>query len=460
MLARKSYQPPSLEPLTVSAVTKHLASEVLPDADFMGSVEVKDLLQEYGSPLFVISEETLRTLYRDFYAHFCAPGIDTRIAYSYKTNYLPAVCSIMHEEGAWAEVVSGMEYSLARALGVKGEHIVFNGPHKKREELERALAEGAIVTLDGFDDLTRVEEVADSLPEVSRVGIRINFKHGPASWTKFGFSYDTGESVKALEQIAKNPKLRLDLLHNHSGTYQLLHDIYAKAADVLIETAKQARSLGLAPTIADFGGGFPSSNRLKPVYDVPGGTEFTSSMLAPFGKAILGRLGREKGLFGNNPTLMLEPGRALVDAAAVLATTVVAKKYIPDQGTGIVLDAGVNLVPTAYWYDHKVSARGRVNGYRGPQSKETVSIFGPLCMQVDVLGERTQLHSFDVGDPAVISNVGAYCHTMSMQFIQTRPATILLGRDGPEVIQRRETWRDVFLRDKLPDRLRRNGIEF
>ena len=208
------------------------------------------------------------------------------------------------------------------------------------------------------------------------------------------------------------------------------------------------------------GGGFPSSNRLKPFYDVPGGTEFSSEMLAPFGEAILGRLGREKGLFGNDPTLVLEPGRALVDAAAVLLSTVVAKKYIPDHGTGIVLDAGVNLVPTAYWYDHRVETRGSVNMRQRQCSQESVKIFGLLCMQIDVIGEQTQLRSFEVGDAAVISNVGAYCHTMSMQFIQTRPATILLGGDGPEVIQRRETWRDVFLRDKLPNRLRRNGIEF
>lgn len=460
MLGRKRYEPPSLEPLTISAVTKQLASEVMADADFAGSIDVQSLLREYGSPLFIISEEMLRKLYRNFYANFSRPGINTRIAYSYKTNYLPAVCAIMHEEGAWAEVVSGMEYSLARSLGVQGKNIIFNGPYKTCEELKLALAEGAVVTLDGFDDLARVEEVANSLPQLSRIGIRINFKHGAMPWTKFGFSYDSGEAVKALERVAKNPKLKLDLLHNHSGTFLIFHDIYAKAADVLIETAKQARQLGLAPTIVDFGGGFPSSNQLKPFYDVPGGTEFNGDMLAPFGEAILGRLGRENGLFGNDPTLVLEPGRALVDAAAVLASTVVAKKYIPDQGTGIVLDAGVNLVPTAYWYDHKVETHGSADEPQHQRSQESVKIFGPLCMQSDVLRERTQIRSFEVGDSAVISNVGAYCHTMSMQFIQTRPATILLGRDGPEVIQRRETWRDVFRRDSLPTRLRRDGIEF
>ncbi len=460
MLARKQYAAPSLEPLTISAVTKQHTSEVLVAADLAGSIDVQSLLREYGSPLFVISEDILRKLYRNFYVNFSGPGVDTRIAYSYKTNYLPAVCAIMHEEGAWAEVVSGMEYALARSLGVPGKNIIFNGPHKTREELNLALAEGAVVTVDGFDDLARVEEVTNSLAQVSRIGIRVNFKHGPIPWTKFGFSYDSGEAVRALERIAKNPKLKLDLLHNHSGTFQIFHEIYAKAADVLIDLALQARQLGLAPTIADFGGGFPSSNKLKPFYDVPGGTEFRCDMLAPFGEAILGRLRNADGLFGDNPTLVLEPGRALVDAAAVLASTVVAKKYIPDQGTGIVLDAGVNIVPTAAWYDHRVETRGNGEDHHHQSSQESVSIYGPLCMQSDVLRERTQTRPFKVGDAALISNVGAYCHTMSMQFIRTRPATVLLGYDGPEIIQRREEWRDVFVRDRLPDRFRHDGIVF
>ena len=68
--------------------------------------------------------------------------------------------------------------------------------------------------------------------------------------------------------------------------------------------------------------------------------------------------------------------------------------------------------------------------------------------------------SFEVGDILAISHVGAYCHTQSAQFIQTRPATVLFGPDGPEVIRRRETWRDVFALDSLPDRLRDDDCSF
>ena len=84
---------------------------------------------------------------------FKSTKVKTQIAYSVKTNYLPAVCSVFREEGAWAEVVSEMEYQLSRALGVPPHEIIYNGPHKTREQLERALSEGAIVNIDNFDEL-------------------------------------------------------------------------------------------------------------------------------------------------------------------------------------------------------------------------------------------------------------------------------------------------------------------
>ncbi|MFQ5763367.1 MAG: hypothetical protein ACE5GT_00420 [Rhodospirillales bacterium] len=459
MAEPRSYAPPRITPLTYTAVSKHLAADILPSSEFDEPYDVAALLREYGSPLFIISEKKLRSLYRGFRQCFTEAGIKTVVAYSYKTNYLPAVCAILHEEGAWAEVVSGMEYTLARKLGVEPERIIFNGPYKAREELETALGEGALVNIDGFSELSAVDQVANNLGRPVRVGIRINFQHGPAPWTKFGFNDENGDSQRALEQIAARPNMRLEMLHNHSGTFVLFHEVYSKAADVLIDTAQRARELGLAPTMIDFGGGFPSSNRLKPLYDVPGGSDSKGDILFPFAEAIFNRLGRAKDLFGGRPTLVLEPGRSVVDSAVQLACTVVAKKEIPGQGTGIILDAGVNLVPTACWYDHKVGSHAG-DADDTEHSLEPVNIYGPLCMQIDVLRERALLPPMKVGEPVVVSNVGAYCHTQSMQFIEPRPATVLLGSNGPEIIRRRETWRDVFSLDEIPERLRRDGIEF
>jgi len=453
--ARKPYEPPRLTPLTFTAVSKHLTADVGSVGEFDDAYDAAALVKEFGSPLFVISESALRGLYRNFRDIFTEPGIDTRIAYSYKTNYLPAVCAVLHEEGAWAEVVSGMEYELARSMSVPPQEIIFNGPYKTRDELHAAFGQGALVNIDNFDELGAVEAVASELGGKNRVGIRVNFRYGPAPWTKFGFNDENGDAQQALERIAAHPNLTFDLLHNHCGTFQLVYDIYAQGVEVLIKMAKRARDLGLEPTMIDMGGGYPSANKLKPMYDLPEGGDRRQDTLYPYAEAILGPLSKAKELFGGQPTLVLEPGRALVDAACQLICSVVGTKEIPDKGRAVVVDGGVNLVPTAYWYDHGVKPTETSGDNAG--DAEPVSIYGPLCMQIDVLRENVIMPPLKIGDPLVISNVGAYCQTQSMQFIQPRPATVLLGPDGPEVIRRRETAKEIFILDQIPKRLRPDG---
>ncbi|MBM3390609.1 MAG: diaminopimelate decarboxylase [Betaproteobacteria bacterium] len=456
---KKAYVPPRLELLSSLGMQKHRTVDIsAADSGSEDIGDVKALLAEFGSPLYVVSEKTLRSVFRTFRDTFTAPGIDTVVAYSYKTNYLPAVCAILHQEGAWAEVVSGMEYDLACSLGVPGEQIIFNGPYKRADELARAVADGALINVDNFDELDLLIAVAGNLKKTARMGLRINFQHGRQSWTKFGFNADSGDASEALQRVKKaGRKFRLEALHNHSGTFQINPDIYARAAQVLSSVAKRARDMGLAPNIVDFGGGYPSSNRLKPAFEPVGGVA-AGQHLAPFAEAIIGGIGKARKVFGERPMVVLEPGRAVVDAAMKLACTVVSRKSIPGQGDAVIVDAGVNLLPTAYWYDHGVDAVAGSDMDAALGSKP-VAVFGPLCMQIDVLRERAVLPPMSLGSPLLVSNVGAYCLTQSMQFIQPRPAVVLVGPKGPELIRRRETREDIFSLDKVPPRLasRRSG---
>jgi diaminopimelate decarboxylase len=459
MLELKPYQPPRLSQLPFIAFTKHFTRPLAATSEGTDEYDASALLRQHGSPLFVVSERRLREDFRRFLGAFSDPHCDSRVAYSVKTNYLPAVCSILRSEGAWAEVVSGMEYELARSLGFPPREIIFNGPHKTRAELERALGEGALVNVDNFDELALVEQVAAGLSRPARVGIRVSFRFGAMPWTKFGFSDDNGDSGEALKRIAKNRRLKLELLHNHCGTFVLVHSLYAQAAERLVNLAKRARALGLAPTMADFGGGYPSSNSLRPEFDLAGGSVRSGDFWTPYAEEILSRLVKAKELFGGRPTLLLEPGRAVVDACTQLLCTVVARKSINKSEDAVIVDAGVNLVPTACYYDHPLTKAAGINGTPYFRSK-SVSVYGPLCMQSDRLRENATLPPLKVGDTVRIAYVGAYCHTQSMQFIQTRPATVLMGPNGPEVIRRREEWRDVFALDMLPPRLRGDGCTF
>lgn len=453
MSSLRAYEPPEITRLPFVAFAKHMPHEITAAVEFDEELDAAALLAQYGSPLFVVSEQRLRGDFRAFTEAFTDSGFDTRIGYSVKTNYLPAICSILKQEGAWAEIVSGMEYQLARALGFPAAGIIFNGPHKTREELEQALAEGALVNIDNFDELSLVEAIAEDLSAPARIGIRISFRFGAIGWTKFGFDDDNGDSQKALERIAGNPKLELEMLHNHCGTFVLIEQLYGQSTERLIKLAKRARDLGLAPTMIDVGGGFPSSNALRPEYDLPGGSARSDGFWFPYAEEICSRLQKAGDLFGGRPTLVLEPGRAVVDASTQLLCTVVAKKSVEGNKPAVIVDAGVNLVPTVCYYNHALEKAAGLNGSQ-PGPRQTVDVYGPLCMQTDRLREQVALPPVEVGDILALSHVGAYCHTQSVQFIQTRPATVLLGPNGPEVIRRQETWRDVFALDSLPDRLR------
>ena len=331
MPSKKKYVPPEIKQLPYLAYTKQLPQDIKLASDFGEPIDADSLVKEFGSPLYIVSEKRLRDDYRNFKETFSRKEISTVIAYSIKTNYLPAVCQIFKQEGAWAEVVSGMEYELVISLGFNSEKIIFNGPHKTESELETAIINNSIINVDNFDELTRIEQICERLDKRARIGIRISFKYFELGWTKFGFDDDVGESDQVLKRIASNPDLELDLLHNHCGTFVLNKDLYAKSIERLLELVKKARKLNLRPTMIDVGGGFPSRNILKPEYDLPGGSTRSGSYLQAFSDEICSQLIEAIELFDEKPTLILEPGRAIVDASTQLLTTVVARKEKTDQ---------------------------------------------------------------------------------------------------------------------------------
>ena len=141
-------------------------------------VSVKSLIKDYGSPLFVISEKTVRSTIRKARKAFETRYPKVQFAWSYKTNYLNAICSIFHQEGSWAEVVSGFEYDKAISLGVDGSKIIFNGPEKSEEDLAKAISHDSLIHIDHLDELYLIAELAESLNKRPRVAIRVNMDTG------------------------------------------------------------------------------------------------------------------------------------------------------------------------------------------------------------------------------------------------------------------------------------------
>ena len=411
-------------------------------------VAVNSLIKEYGSPLFVISEQTIRNTIKKARRAFENRYPKVQFAWSYKTNYLNAVCSIFHQEGSWAEVVSGFEYDKAISLGVDGRKIIFNGPDKSEEDLTKAINNDSLIHIDHLDELYSITELTEKLNKRPRVAIRVNMDTGVyPMWDRFGFNYENGQAWDALNKIMQSGKMELVGLHSHIGTFMLSPFAYGIAAAKLAELALAVEAkFNHEIKYIDMGGGFASKNTLKGAF-LPGSD--TNPSFDDFAEAISSALINSNFKKDKLPLLILETGRALVDEAGYLLGSVISNKRSSTGRRNTILDIGVNILFTAFWYDHKITPAQSFTQYT-----EDTCLYGPLCMNIDVVRESTNLPLLNKGEHVVIHNVGAYNMTQWMQFITLRPNVVLIDPDEkPHLIRSKESLENMNGMVKVPSHL-------
>jgi len=442
------YESPSIQKMNTGLMNKFGTRSEYEPVKQIDGVSVHTMMAQYGSPLFVLSERTIRNNYQHAVRAFSTRYPKVQFAWSYKTNYLNSVCRIFHQEGSWAEVVSGFEYRKALGNGVPGNKIIFNGPEKTNEELEMAVNNGSLIHIDHFDELFQLIELSDTLKKKPRVAIRVNMDTGVyPMWDRFGFNYENGQALNALTKIMESGKMELTGLHCHIGTFMLATNAYATAVKKLGDLAWKCKTqLNTPIQYIDLGGGFPSSNTLRGSF-LPGTDSVPS--VDEFAEAITTNL---LGLgFGKDelPLLVLESGRVLIDDAGYLLSTVLANKRLSDGRRATILDAGVNLLFTSFWYDHKITPAQDFT-----QHTEDMALYGPLCMNIDVVRQSINLPLLNRGDKVVVHKVGAYNMTQWMQFIQMRPNVVLIDEQGKtHVIREAETLQYIEQPEKVPEHL-------
>ncbi len=411
-------------------------------------VPVKQLIETYGSPVFVISERTIRKTYQNAVRAFSTRYPKVQFAWSYKTNYINAVCNIFHQEGSWGEVVSGFEYRKALGNGVPGNKIIFNGPEKSDAELELAINNDSLIHIDHFDELYQLIDIADRMNKKPRVAIRVNMDTGIYPiWDRFGFNYENGTAWQALTKIVASGKLNLVGLHCHIGTYMMVTTAYAIAANKLCDLAWNCKTqLNTVIQYLDMGGGLPTANDLRGSY-LP--AKDTIPSVDEFAEAITSALLNYGFKTEEQPLLILETGRALIDDAGFLLGTVLANKRLSDGRRSTIMDFGVNILFTAFWYEHKISPAQDFTHH----TEDTV-LYGPLCMNIDVVRSAITLPLLNRGDHVVVHRVGAYNMTQWMQFIQMRPNVVLIDEKGQHhLIRQAETLEYIEQMEKMPEHL-------
>ncbi|MDX8378335.1 MAG: alanine racemase, partial [Mariprofundales bacterium] len=377
---------------------------------------------------------------------------DVVYSWSYKTNYLAAVCNTLHQEGAWAEVVSTFEYEKARSNGVPAEKILFNGPHKNRDILTLVIAEGGRIHLDNLDELYLLEDVASEADKQIDVTMRLNFDTGyTPPWSRFGFNIESGQAMDAARIIGDSPYLNLCGLHSHLGTFVLDPRAYEAQINIMCNFMTQIEEqTGCVCDSIDIGGGFASMNSLHGTYLPPEQVVPTIDQYAEVICSTLNKATHHRPAQGKpQPRLIMESGRSVVDDSEILISSVVANKLLPDGRRSIVIDAGVNVMFTGFWYNHKVMPMQPLVGV-----PEDTVIYGPLCMNIDVMRASIMLPPLKVGDALVFSPVGAYNNTQWMQFIEYRPNVVMIDTDkNINIVHAAEDLAVVTAQESIPKHL-------
>jgi len=449
-MSKTRYERPVIKKLETGMPNKFGTKTEYEPLTHIDGVAVNDLIGKYGSPLFVISEKTIRSTIKKAKKAFETRYPKVQFAWSYKTNYLNAVCSIFHQEGSWAEVVSGFEYDKAINLGVDGRKIIFNGPDKSEQDLTKAITNDSLIHIDHLDELYSITELAEKLNKRPRVAIRVNMDTGVyPMWDRFGFNYENGQAWDAINKIMHSEKMELVGLHCHIGTFMLSPFAYgiaaAKLADLALALEQKFKH---EIKYIDLGGGLPQRTTLKGSF-LPGND--TNPTFDDFAEVISTALINSNFKKDKLPLLILETGRALVDEAGFLLGSVISNKRSSTGRRNTILDVGVNILFTSFWYDHKITPAQSFTHY-----SEDTCLYGPLCMNIDVIRESTTLPLLNKGEHVVIHNVGAYNMTQWMQFITLRPNVVLIDMDEkPHLIRSKESLENMNSMEKVPNHLER-----
>jgi diaminopimelate decarboxylase len=400
---------------------------------------LRKLDEQYGDSFFYVDVEAFESNFHQFLGAFRKIYPNTRIGYSYKTNYLPRLCQRVLAMGGYAEVVSRMEYDLARRVGVPPDQIIFNGPYKTADDLERALLEGSICNLDSAAELDVVERVAAQAPDRSlTVALRCNIDIETSRVSRFGFEVETPEFRQALERLRRVPNCNLAGLHFHASTGHRSVDSYALRTKRMLELSVE-HFPGTAPRFINMGGGFFSkmSSALRRQFTDP------IPQYEDYAQAIASQVAATYP-DGSGPELIVEPGSALTADVMTFVARIMNVKQVRSRSVALASGSIHNIKPTLHGKNMPMTIIGTTQESAREEYAE-IDVVGYTCMEHDVLSEKYS-GRLGPGDYALFGNVGAYTIVMKPPFIRPAPCIITRdrGADRFEVLKRREEIDDVF----------------
>ena len=413
----------------------------------LGGCDAVALAEQYGTPLYVLDEATLRARCRQFAGAFAARYPNSQAVYASKAYVNPALARIFAEEGLGLDVVSGGELAVAIAGAVPLDSVYFHGNNKTPQELGEAVAAGiGRIVADSFHELDLLEQICAAAGRTQDILVRVSPGIDPHTHaytttgiidSKFGFSIQTGDAERAVLQAIAAPHLNLIGLHFHLGSPIFELEPYQAATDLVLRFASGLREQGLDLQEFSPGGGFAIAYTRD---DRPPAPD-------DYAAAIVGTLTATCAELGMDlPQLVIEPGRAIIGPAGVALYRIGAIKEIPGIRTYVSVDGGMgdNIRPALYQATYEVLSANRP----GADADATVTIAGKYCESGDVLASDIRLPTPAAGDIIAIPAAGAYCPSMASNYnLNPRPPIVLVNNGQSRLIRRRESYADLMLCD-------------
>jgi len=428
-----------------------LAAEVSNQGHLViGGCDVVDIANEFGTPLYLFDESTLRHRCREFKDEFCKHYPDTLVIYASKAFLNRALALIFKEEGLGLDVVSGGELSIAHSVDFPLDKVYFHGNNKTLKELNLALDLGiGRIVVDNFyelellDRLTRERGISQDILLRLTPGVDPHTHQYTTTGTiesKFGFPLATGQAEEAVNQALSASNLNLLGFHFHLGSPVSEIQPYELAIELIFRfTQEMGKKFDLSLSEFDIGGGFA----------VPYTLDSKVPTIADYAGALTGKLnGLISGLGLSCPRLIIEPGRGIVGQAGVALYEVGAIKEIPGIKKYVCVDGGIsdNIRPALYGAKYEALVANKAL----EAEREMVTVAGKLCQSGDILVRDINLVSVHPGDIIAIPVCGAYSIPMSSNYnAMPRPAIIMVKEGRGRLIRRRETYQDLISLDLI-----------
>jgi diaminopimelate decarboxylase len=414
----------------------------------IGGCDVVSLVEQFGSPLYILDEAGLRAAaqqYRSAFAQYYAG--ESLVLYASKAWNCLAVCAVVASEGLGVDVVSAGELHTALQAGVAPRNLYLHGNNKSAAEIEMAATAGAVVMADNWNDLN----ILAGLPGQSLVMLRLTpgiechtheyIRTGHID-SKFGF--DPTQLDEVFQFVAKAENLTCVGVHAHIGSQIFELQPHADLGALMAQWITQASRYGLTLAEVNVGGGL--GIRYTEHDDPPSIDQWVQTVAGAVTQAC-------EAANLPLPKLLCEPGRSLIGSSCVTAYTVGSQKTVPGLRTYVTVDGGMsdNPRPITYQSLYRILLANRM----GAPLSETVTVAGKHCESGDVLIKDAQLPPTEAGDILVVPATGAYNYSMSSNYNRIpRPAAVMVHQGQADLILERETLVDLLRQDRLPQRLK------